>query len=48
LKDEAKLYPSRVVRELTKEDIDKFEQSAHRYKEYTRLSIDSLRNGSLK
>ena len=40
--------PARVVRDLTKEEIDEFDRSAFRYKEYTKLTIDSLKNGNLK
>ena len=35
--------PARVIRDLTKEEIDEFEISALRYKEYTKLTIDSLK-----
>lgn len=34
--------PARVVRDLTKEEIDDFEASALRYKKYTQITVDSL------
>ena len=40
--------PARVVRDLTQEELDEFEISALRYKEYTKLTIDSLKNEKLK
>ena len=40
--------PARIIRDLTKEELDEFELSALRYKEYTKLMIDSLRKENLK
>jgi len=40
--------PARVVRDLTKEELNEFERSALRYKEYTKLTIESLKNENLK
>ena len=40
--------PARIIRDLTKEEIDEFELSALRYKEYTKLTIDSLKNENIK
>ncbi|NNG28021.1 MAG: gamma carbonic anhydrase family protein, partial [Ignavibacteriaceae bacterium] len=40
--------PARIVRDLTQEELDEFEISALRYKEYTKLTIDSLKNEKLK
>ncbi len=34
--------PARVLRDLTKEEIDDFEKSAIRYKKYTEITINSL------
>ena len=34
--------PAKVVRDLTKDEIDEFEKSALRYKKYTEISIQSL------
>lgn len=34
--------PGKVVRDLTKEEIEDFEASAKRYAEYTRLTVNSL------
>ncbi len=34
--------PARVVRDLTKTEIDEFEKSAKRYKKYTEISMNSL------
>ncbi len=34
--------PARVIRDLTSEEIDDFEKSAQRYKEYSDLTINSL------
>ncbi|HKI78670.1 MAG TPA: gamma carbonic anhydrase family protein [Ignavibacteriaceae bacterium] len=40
--------PGKVIRDLTKEELDDFENSALRYKKYTELTLDSLkRNGYL-
>ena len=35
--------PAMVVRDLSQEEIDEFERSAIRYKEYSKLTIDSLK-----
>ena len=35
--------PARIVRDLTDKEIDEFDRSAVRYKEYTKLTIDSLK-----
>ncbi len=35
--------PAKVVRDLTKEEIDDFEKSAERYKKYTELTIESFK-----
>ena len=40
--------PARIIRNLTKEELDEFELSALRYKEYTKLTIDSLKKENLK
>jgi len=40
--------PARIVRDLTEKEIDEFERSALRYKEYTKLTIDSLINNNIK
>ncbi len=40
--------PARIIRDLTKVEIDEFEISALRYKEYTKLTIDSLKKENLK
>jgi len=40
--------PARIIRDLAKEEIDEFDRNALRYKEYTKLTIDSLKSGSLK
>lgn len=34
--------PAKVVRDLTKEEIEDFEKSAHRYKKYTEITMKSL------
>lgn len=34
--------PARIVRDLTKDEIDDFEKSAIRYKKYTEITIESL------
>jgi len=34
--------PARIVRDLTKDEIDDFEKSAMRYKKYTEITIESL------
>lgn len=36
--------PAKVVRNLTKEEIDDFEKSAERYKKYSKLTSESLKN----
>jgi len=36
--------PGKVIRDLTKEEIQEFEASAHRYLDYTRKTVDSLIN----
>ncbi len=36
--------PAKIVRDLTEEEIAEFEKSALRYKKYTEITIDSLRN----
>ena len=40
--------PARIVRDLTEKEIDEFERSALRYKEYTKLTIDSLISNNIK
>ena len=40
--------PARVVRDLTKEEVNEFDRSAIRYKEYTKLTVESLTNGKVK
>jgi carbonic anhydrase/acetyltransferase-like protein (isoleucine patch superfamily) len=40
--------PAKVVRDLTQEELDEFERSALRYNDYTKLTIESLKNGKLK
>lgn len=40
--------PARIVRDLKQEEIDEFEKSALRYREYTKLTIKSLKSGSLE
>ncbi|RKY93457.1 MAG: gamma carbonic anhydrase family protein [Ignavibacteriae bacterium] len=40
--------PARIVRDLTDKEIDEFDSSAARYKEYTKLTIDSLKNSNIK
>ena len=40
--------PARVLRDLTAEELDEFERSAIRYKEYTKHTIDSLKNRNIK
>jgi carbonic anhydrase/acetyltransferase-like protein (isoleucine patch superfamily) len=36
--------PSKVVRDLTEEEMNDFEQSAERYKKYTEITVNSLNN----
>jgi carbonic anhydrase/acetyltransferase-like protein (isoleucine patch superfamily) len=36
--------PAKVVRELTDTELEDFEKSAQRYKKYTEITIESLRN----
>jgi gamma-carbonic anhydrase len=36
--------PAKVVRELTETELEDFEKSAQRYKKYTEITIESLRN----
>lgn len=36
--------PAKIIRDLTNEEIDDFENSAVRYKEYTILTVNSLNN----
>jgi carbonic anhydrase/acetyltransferase-like protein (isoleucine patch superfamily) len=36
--------PAKVVRDLTSEEIAEFEKSALRYKKYTEITVESLRN----
>lgn len=38
--------PAKVVRDLTKDELDEFEKSALRYKKYTEITIKSLENFS--
>jgi len=40
--------PARIIRDLTKDEIDEFDHSALRYKGYTKLTIDSLNNNNFK
>lgn len=40
--------PARIIRDLTKEELDDFERSALRYKKYTKLTIDSLKKENLE
>lgn len=40
--------PARIIRDLTKEEINEFERSALRYYKYTKITVDSLKNGKLK
>ena len=35
--------PGKVIRDLTQEEMDDFEESSKRYRKYTQLTIDSLR-----
>lgn len=36
--------PAKVVRDLTENEIEEFEKSAERYRKYTKLTINSLKN----
>lgn len=36
--------PARIIRELSKEEMDDFEKSAERYKKYSEISINSINN----
>jgi len=36
--------PAKIVRDLTNSEMEDFEQSAERYKKYTQLTIDSIKN----
>jgi gamma-carbonic anhydrase len=36
--------PGKIIRDLTKEEMDDFEASSNRYKKYTQITIDSLNN----
>jgi gamma-carbonic anhydrase len=36
--------PAKVIRDLTKEEMDDFEKSAERYHKYTKLTLESLNN----
>jgi carbonic anhydrase/acetyltransferase-like protein (isoleucine patch superfamily) len=38
--------PARVIRDLTKEEIEDFEGSAERYMKYAEITVDSLKNRS--
>lgn len=38
--------PAKVIRDLTQQELDEFEKSAHRYKKYTENTIKSLQNYS--
>ncbi|MBU2494761.1 MAG: gamma carbonic anhydrase family protein [Bacteroidetes bacterium] len=40
--------PAKIVRDLTKEEMEEFEKSADRYLEYTRLTIKSLNTKQIK
>lgn len=35
--------PAKIIRDLTKSELEEFEKSAQRYKEYTRLTKESLK-----
>ncbi len=39
--------PAKVVRDLTKEEIDDFEKSAGRYKKYTEITLESFRKANV-
>ncbi|MFZ1288679.1 MAG: gamma carbonic anhydrase family protein [Melioribacteraceae bacterium] len=36
--------PSKILRDLTQNEIDDFEASAERYKKYTQITVESLKN----
>jgi carbonic anhydrase/acetyltransferase-like protein (isoleucine patch superfamily) len=36
--------PAKIVRDLTSVEMDEFEKSARRYKKYTEITVESLRN----
>jgi gamma-carbonic anhydrase len=36
--------PGKIIRDLSKEEMDDFEASSNRYKKYTQITIDSLNN----
>lgn len=38
--------PAKVIRDLTQQELDEFEKSALRYKKYTEITINSLKNYS--
>lgn len=40
--------PARIIRDLTKDEINEFERSAIRYKAYTKHTIDSLKYENIK
>ena len=40
--------PAKIIRDLTKEEIEDFEASAERYKKYAEITIESLKNISPK
>jgi carbonic anhydrase/acetyltransferase-like protein (isoleucine patch superfamily) len=37
--------PGKVIRDLSKEEMEDFEASSERYKKYTQITINSLKNG---
>ncbi|MEW6701745.1 MAG: gamma carbonic anhydrase family protein [Bacteroidota bacterium] len=38
--------PAKIIRSLTKEELDEFEKSAMRYVEYTKITIESLKKNN--
>ena len=38
--------PAKIIRELTQDEINEFKKSAERYKEYTKLTLQSLQHNS--
>ena len=38
--------PAKIIRELTQDEINEFKRSAERYKEYTKLTLQSLKHNS--
>lgn len=38
--------PAKIIRELTQDEINEFKKSAERYKEYTKLTLQSLKHNS--